>query len=128
MNLIPNSTRTWWWLYAAAALSFATTLTLPYIGEEAVYTITSLEMRLNHDFLVNTLYGANYGRPPLLNWLIIPLAEMMGWERVLLASRLIAAVATVATGLVLAWLTLNLTCHTGWAPRPTSATSCRSIR
>ena len=109
MNLIPNSTRTWWWLYAAAALSFATTLTLPYIGEEAVYTITSLEMRLNHDFLVNTLYGANYGRPPLLNWLIIPLAEMMGWERVLLASRLIAAAATVATGLVLAWLTLNLT-------------------
>jgi 4-amino-4-deoxy-L-arabinose transferase-like glycosyltransferase len=109
MNLTPNSTRTWWWLYAAAALSFATTLTLPYIGEEAVYTITSLEMRLNHDFLVNTLYGANYGRPPLLNWLIIPLAEMMGWERVLLASRLIAAAATMATGLVLAWLTLNLT-------------------
>src|SRR5450759_385835 len=115
MNLISNSTRTWWWLYAAAALSFATTLTLPYIGEEAVYTITSLEMRLNHDFLVNTLYGANYGRPPLLNWLIIPLAEMMGWERVLLASRLIAAAATVATGLVLAWLTLNLTRNNGLA-------------
>jgi 4-amino-4-deoxy-L-arabinose transferase-like glycosyltransferase len=109
MNLIPNSTRTWWLLYAAAALSFATTLTLPYIGEEAVYTITSLEMRLNHDFFLTTLYGTFYPRPPLLNWMIIPLAEMMGWERVLLASRLVAAAATVATGLVLAWLTLNLT-------------------
>jgi hypothetical protein len=65
-----------------------TTLGLPYIGEEAVYTITSLEMRLNHDYFVTTLYGTNYGRPPLLNWLIIPLAEMLGWDRMLLASRL----------------------------------------
>lgn len=109
MNLSPGSVKTWWWLYAAAALSLFTTLTLPYIGEEGVYTITSLEMRLNRDFFLNTIFGANYGRPPFLNWLIIPLAEMMGWERVLLASRLIAATATVATGLVLAWLTQNLT-------------------
>jgi 4-amino-4-deoxy-L-arabinose transferase-like glycosyltransferase len=109
MNLSPGSVRTWWWLYAAAALSLFTTLTLPYIGEEGVYTISSLEMRLNRDFLVTTLYGSIYGRPPFLNWLIIPLAEMMGWERVLLASRLVAATATLATGLVLAWLTQNLT-------------------
>ena len=59
MNPMPYSTRTWWWLYATAALSFATTLTLPYVGEEAVYTITSLEMRLNHDFFVTTLYANN---------------------------------------------------------------------
>ncbi|MDB5809604.1 MAG: hypothetical protein JWN94_1726 [Betaproteobacteria bacterium] len=99
----------WWWLYAAAALSLFTTLTLPYVGEEAVYTITSLEMRLNQDFFVTTLYGASYGRPPLLNWLVIPLAEILGWDRMLIASRLVTATATVLTGLVLAWLTLNLT-------------------
>ena len=109
MNLSPGPVKKWWWLYAAAALSLFTTLTLPYVGEEAVYTITSLEMRLNHDYLVTTLYGTNYGRPPFLNWLIIPLAEMMGWERMLLAARLVAAAATVTTGLVLAWLTQNLT-------------------
>ena len=115
MILTSRSTRRWWWLYAAAALSFVTTLTLPYIGEEAVYTITSLEMRLNRDFFVTTLYALNYGRPPLLNWLVIPLAEALGWERMLLASRLIAATATVGTGLVLAWLTLNLTRNRGLA-------------
>lgn len=109
MNPTPYSAKTWWWLYAAAALSLYTTLTLPYIGEEAVYTITSLEMRLNRDFFVTTLYGTNYGRPPLLNWLIVPIAETLGWERMLLASRLVTATATVLTGLVLAWLTLNLT-------------------
>ena len=109
MNSSPGPAKKWWWLYAAAALSLFTTLTLPYVGEEAVYTITSLEMRLNHDYFVTTLYGANYGRPPFFNWLIIPLAEMMGWDRMLLAARLVAAAATVATGLVLAWLTQNLT-------------------
>jgi 4-amino-4-deoxy-L-arabinose transferase-like glycosyltransferase len=109
MNPTPYSAKTWWWLYAAAAASLYTTLGLPYIGEEAVYTITSLEMRLNHDFFVTTLYGTNYGRPPLYNWLIIPLAEVLGWDRMLLASRLIAATATIITGCVLAWLTLNLT-------------------
>ena len=50
MNTAPYSAKLWWWLYAAAALSLYTTLTLPYIGEEAVYTITSLEMRLNGDY------------------------------------------------------------------------------
>ena len=109
MNPTPYSAKTWWWLYAAAALSLYTTLLLPYIGEEAVYTITSLEMRLNHDFFVTTLYGNSYGRPPLLNWLILPLAEILGWDRMLLASRMVTATATVITGLTLAWLTLNLT-------------------
>ena len=109
MNPTPYSAKTWWWLYAAAALSLYTTLGLPYIGEEAVYTITSLEMRLNHDFFVTTLYGNSYGRPPLLNWLILPLAEILGWDRMLLASRVVTATATVFTGLTLAWLTLNLT-------------------
>src|SRR5258706_1201693 len=109
MNPTPYSAKTWWWLYAAAALSLYTTLTLPYIGEEAVYTITSLEMRLNHDFFVTTLYGGNYARPPLLNWLILPLAEILRWDHMLLASRIVTATATIITGLTLAWLTLNLT-------------------
>ena len=98
-----------------AALSFVTTLWLPYMGEEAVYTITSLEMPVSHDFFVTTLYATNYGRPPLLNWLIIPLADLLGWDHVLLASRLVAAISTTATGLVLAWLTLSLTRNRGLA-------------
>jgi 4-amino-4-deoxy-L-arabinose transferase-like glycosyltransferase len=98
-----------WTLYGLAALSFAITLGLPYIGEEGVYTNTAIEMSLRENFFVNTLYGTNYGRPPLLNWLIIALSELLGWERMLVASRLITAVATIATGLVLAWLVAVLT-------------------
>lgn len=106
---LPASRPVLWWLYTAACLSFLTTLALPYVGEEAVYTITSLEMGLSGDFFVTTLYGNNYGRPPLLNWLIITFANVLGWDHVLLASRIVTAGATVATGLVLAWLVSHLT-------------------
>jgi 4-amino-4-deoxy-L-arabinose transferase-like glycosyltransferase len=98
-----------WLLYALAAASFLTTLGLPYIGEEGVYTIGTLEMWRSRDFLVSTLYGAVYGRPPLYNWLIIPFANLFGWDHVLVAARLVTAVATVLTGLVLAWLAAKLT-------------------
>lgn len=91
------------WLIVAA-LSFLTTLSLPYIGEEAVYTLTSLEMAANHEWRVPLFYGTAYTRPPLFNWLIISLAHLLGWAHVLIASRLVTMVATVCTGILLMWL------------------------
>jgi 4-amino-4-deoxy-L-arabinose transferase-like glycosyltransferase len=104
-----DSTARLWLLYALAAASFLTTLHLPYIGEEAVYTISSMEMWTERDFLVPTLFGSLYGRPPLYNWLIIPVANLFGWDHVLVAARLVTACASALTGLVLAWLSRNLT-------------------
>lgn len=95
-------------LFVLAGFSFITTLTLPYQGEEAVYTITSLEMWFHQEWIKPIFYGSNYGRPPLFNWLIIPLASFLGWEQVLLASRLIAATATLCSSLVLFWLMRQL--------------------
>ncbi|MET0682592.1 MAG: phospholipid carrier-dependent glycosyltransferase [Casimicrobiaceae bacterium] len=110
-SIAPSSpgARLLWTLYGIATLSFATTLTLPYIGEEGLYTITAMEMKARGEYFINTLYGSNHGQPPLLNWLVIALADALGWEHVLVASRLVAAVATIATGLVLAWLVAALT-------------------
>lgn len=110
-----SSAKTLWWLYALAAASLLATLPLPYVGEEAVYTITTLEMWVNREYFLTTLYGGAYPRPPFLNWLIIPVANLIGWEHVLQASRLVTAAATVATGLVLAWLTAHLTGNRIWA-------------
>jgi hypothetical protein len=104
-----------WTLYGLAALSFATTLMLPYIGEEGIYTITAMEMKARGEYFINTLYGTNHGQPPLLNWLVIALADGLGWEHVLVASRLVAASATIATGMVLAWLVAALTQDKGFA-------------
>jgi len=92
-----------------AAATFGATLTLPYVGEEGIYTIAAMEMKTRGDYILNTLYGTNHGQPPLLNWLIIPVADVIGWPHVLVASRFVTACATIGTGLVLAWLVAGLT-------------------
>ena len=101
--------RLWWTAFALAALSFAATLPLPYIGEEGIYTIAAMEMKVRGQYVLNTLYGTNHGQPPLLIWLVISLADLIGWQHVLIASRVVIACATIATGLVLAWLVKGLT-------------------
>jgi 4-amino-4-deoxy-L-arabinose transferase-like glycosyltransferase len=101
--------RLWWIGFALAAASFAATLMLPYVGEEGIYTIAAMEMKVRGQYILNTLYGTNHGQPPLLNWLVIPLADLIGWSHVLVASRLVAACATIGSGLVLAWLVAGLT-------------------
>ncbi len=95
-------------LFLVSVLSFFTTLTLPYLGEEGVYTITSLEMAFHQDWMAPTLCGQDYGRPPLFNWLIIVFANILGWEHILLAARLVAVLATTVISFVLLWLMQTL--------------------
>jgi 4-amino-4-deoxy-L-arabinose transferase-like glycosyltransferase len=95
-------------IFSFAIISFLTTLNLPYQGEEGVYTITSLEMWYQNEWIKPFFYGGSYGRPPLFNWLIISLASFLGWEYVLVASRLIVASASIATAFMLFWLMQQL--------------------
>jgi 4-amino-4-deoxy-L-arabinose transferase-like glycosyltransferase len=92
------------WLFILTTASFFLSLFLPYIGEEAVYTISSYEMWYHHHYLYPTTYGLSYWRPPLFNWLIILFANLIGWQHMLAASRLVTALATIATSFLLIWL------------------------
>lgn len=58
-------------LLGLAIVSFFLSLSFPYIGEEATYTISSYEMWYQHHYFYATTYGLPYWRPPLFNWLII---------------------------------------------------------
>jgi 4-amino-4-deoxy-L-arabinose transferase-like glycosyltransferase len=96
--------RNWWLLYALAAVSFLPALAFYYVGEEAIFTISSLEMWYHGEWLRQLLYGGNVMHNPLFNWLIIPLASALGWEHVLPVARVLTISATLATGGVVAWL------------------------
>lgn len=100
-NLFQNNQKLLWGIITLAALSFFSTLTHPYNGEEAVYTITSLEMWYRKQWIISYLLGFEYGRPPLFNWLIIPIAKLLGWNHLLLASRLVTIAATFISSFVL---------------------------
>lgn len=99
--LLHNKSSALWLLIIFSGLSLFLSLSLPYVGEEGMYTISSLEMWYEDQWIRPTLYGENYWRPPLLNWLIIPLANYLGWDHMLVASRLIAACSTIFSGLIL---------------------------
>ena len=94
------------------ALCFLPTLFFYYVGEEAVFTLNSIEMWQGREFMNTVMYGAlgggGNGRPPLLNWLMIPLTHVLGWEHVLVASRIVAVGATLGTSLTVAWLAQQL--------------------
>lgn len=92
-----------WGLFALGIASFFTTLSLPYVVEEGVYSIITMEMRHSGDWLEPTQYWAPYRRPPLFHWFVIPVAEVVGWQNIAEATRLVSIAATAATGLLIAW-------------------------
>jgi 4-amino-4-deoxy-L-arabinose transferase-like glycosyltransferase len=98
-------------LFIAAALSLLTTLNLPYQGEEAIYTITSMEMAFYREWITPTLYGVNYGRPPFFNWLLLPFGFYFGWQPILIIARLITFFLTMSTAMGLMWFVRRIFHH-----------------
>lgn len=99
-----NISTKYWLLFALAAASFVPTLyNVQWTGEESVYPLMAYEMWRAGEYFTPIMYGTDYWRPPLFNLLIMALSNLIGWEYMLLASRLISATATVGTGLLIAW-------------------------
>jgi len=106
---MPNTpAKTFWLLFALAALSFLPALNFYYVGEEAIFPITSLEMWQHGTWLKQYLYGMDVQHNPLFNWFIMLFSALAGWEHVLIVTRALIICATLATGLLLAWLAHHL--------------------
>lgn len=121
-------------LFALIILSYLPTIFFYYIGEEANYTIMSMEMFQHHRYWHVYALGGEGGRPPLYNWVMIPLAQLLGWSHVLIAAKIITVSATFGTSWGLGWLarelwprghsawiasslyllTLDVLCYRGW--------------
>ena len=100
--------RLYWILYAVASVSFLPAVRFYYVGEEAIFSISSLEMWHRGEWLQQLLYGQNLKHNPLFNWLIILLSNLVGWEQMLVVARVITIFATVLTGIVAGWLARRL--------------------
>ncbi|MGQ0580259.1 MAG: ArnT family glycosyltransferase [Betaproteobacteria bacterium] len=102
------STRKLWLWYAAAAAAFIPAIGFHYVGEEAIFPKSSLEMWFRGEWVQQFLVGLNHQHNPLFNWIIIAVCRVVGWEWMLEVARTVAIGATVSTGLVLAWLALRV--------------------
>lgn len=105
----PSSPRNFWILYAAGALFMLLALRFHYVGEEPIFPISSQEMWHQGVWFKQLLYGNDILHNTLFNWLIAPLANLIGWVHVKEAARIITILATTGMGLMLAWLTFRLT-------------------
>lgn len=107
LNRMENSAKLWL-LYAVAVLGFIPALTYYYVGEEAIFPISSLEMHHAHSWLMQIMYGGDVRHNPLFNWLIILFADFLGWTHVLVVTRAIAIASTLGSSLVVYWLSGRL--------------------
>ncbi len=96
------------WLVIIAAVAYAPALAFYYVGEEAIFPISALEMWQNGDWIRQQMYGSNLQHNPLFTWLIIPFASLAGWQFMLPVTRALTIGATLATAGILGWLTLRL--------------------
>lgn len=96
--------RRWWLLFAIAAATFLPALGFYYVGEEAIFPISALEMWYHGEPVRRLLFGADLQHNPLFTWLIIPLSVVFGWDAMLVVTRGITIAATVLGGAVVAWL------------------------
>jgi 4-amino-4-deoxy-L-arabinose transferase-like glycosyltransferase len=97
-----------WGLYALAAACFLPAVAFHYVGEEAIFPKSSLEMWLRGEWVEQILVGLNHQHNPLFNWVIIALCQVTGWEWMLQVARAVTIGATISSGLVLAWLALRV--------------------
>lgn len=102
-------------LFAVAALTAFGPLAFYYVGEEGILTITSMEMWQRGDWLKLWMYGLDAMHGVFANWLIIPVAAVLGWEYVLPVARGVMVLSTIATGFVLYALLRRLGRDTAWA-------------
>jgi len=73
---------------------------MQYVGEESWYTLSAYEMFVNHKWWHQTLMGFDLAKTPLFNWLIIAVAEVIGWQHLEIAPRIISVLSTWGSAFV----------------------------
>lgn len=98
-----------------AAASLFLTLWVPISGEEGNYTMTAMEMKQSGHWFTNTILGIPYARPPLMKFLVMVIANVIGFKHVLIASRLLCVLATLGTAAMTYTLTQQLSSNKNYA-------------
>jgi 4-amino-4-deoxy-L-arabinose transferase-like glycosyltransferase len=100
-SVSPVTPRAAWLLFAAAVASSIPTFWFYLVGEEGILVNNSIEMWQRGDWLRLWLFGVDHKHGVFANWLIIPAAAVLGWEKAPGIARAVMVLSTVATGLIL---------------------------
>lgn len=79
---------------AAAACMLLPLPIMQYVGEEGLYAMKSYEMFIRGDYWHPSILGYVWPHPPLYHWPIIAICQLIGWEHVDIAVRLVSVIAS----------------------------------
>jgi hypothetical protein len=86
-------------LCAAAALLLPLPI-MQYVGEESYYTLGAYEIFVSGHWWHQSVFGMYWPKTPLYNWLIIGVAQVIGWQHLDVAPRVVSVAASWGSAFV----------------------------
>ncbi len=81
---------------------------MQFIGEESYYAVSAIEMHITGDYWHHLIFGFVWPKTPLFLWLAIGWANILGWEHIDIALRLVSVISTWITALTVGLLARHL--------------------
>jgi len=78
---------------------------MQYVAEESYYTLGAYEMFVSGDWWHQSIFGMYWPKTPLYNWLIVAVAQLIGWENLHIAARIVSVSATLGSATVVFFMT-----------------------
>jgi len=110
-------------LYQRLTIAAALMMLLPlpimqYVGEEGLMALKSYEMFVRGDYLHPSILGGVWPHSPLWHWPVIGISQLIGWEHVDIAVRMVSVTATwlsaLCAALTAGWLYGHKYTQAGW--------------
>jgi len=101
---------------AAAAMLLPVPI-MQFVGEESYYAVSAIEMHITGDYWHHLILGMVWPKTPLYLWLAIGWANILGWEHIDIALRLVSVISTWVAALAVGLLARHLfrsSPNSGW--------------
>jgi hypothetical protein len=73
---------------------------MQYVGEESYYTLGAYEIFVRQEWWHQSIFGMDWPKTPLYNWLIIGVAKIIGWQHLDVAPRIVSVAASWGSAFV----------------------------
>jgi len=101
INLKPEHCK---WLVLVAGLFMLLPLpVMQFVGEEGLMALKSYEMHVRGDWLHPSILGFVWPHSPLWHWPVMGICQLIGWQHVDIAIRLVSVMATWLTAAMVGW-------------------------
>ncbi len=81
---------------------------MQYVGEESYYALGAYEIFVDGHWWHQSIFGLSWPKTPLYNWLIIAVAQVIGWQHLEIATRIVSVTATLGSAAVVFFMARRL--------------------